>query len=153
MAAEKLGLRVVCVRIGIVLASGGGALMRMLTPFKMGVGGRLGSGKQWMPWVHIDDVVGILLHASQHKALSGAINAVSPSPVTNAEFTRALAKTLHRPAVLPVPTAMLRLSYGEMTDMLLASQRLLPKAALETGVTFKYSNVLDALSDILNSDR
>ena len=98
MAASQLGIRVVCVRIGIVLAPGGGALARMLTPFRMGVGGRLGSGRQWMPWIHIKDVAGIMLHASWNNEINGPMNAVAPSPVTNADFTRALAHAVHRPA-------------------------------------------------------
>ena len=108
LAAEELGIRVVCVRIGIVLAPEGGALARMLTPFKLGAGGRLGSGKQWVSWVHIDDVVGALVHASRSTAVRGAMNAVSPHPVTNADFTRQLGHAVHRPAVLPIPKTCLK---------------------------------------------
>ena len=150
MAAQQLGLRVVCVRTGIVLASGGGALTKMLTPFKMGAGGKLGSGRQWMPWIHIDDMVAILLQASLDDSLSGAINATSPGPVTNAQFTAALAQALARPALLPVPKAILRLTFGEMADIMLASQRALPKAALEAGVHFEYTDVSKALHAALN---
>ena len=153
MAAQQLGLRVVCVRTGIVLASGGGALTKMLTPFKMGAGGKLGSGRQWMPWIHIDDMVAILLQASLDDSLSGAINATAPSPVTNAQFTAALAQVLHRPALLPVPKTMLRLTFGEMADIMLASQRVFPKAALEAGVHFEYTELAKALKAAVTGER
>lgn len=149
LAAEALGIRVVCVRIGIVLAPDGGALARMLTPFKMGVGGRLGSGKQWMPWIHIEDVVGLLLHASRIAAVSGSINAVSPRPVTNADFTGTLGHAVHRPAFLPVPKTVLRIAFGEMSEMLLASQRALPRVAERTGYRFKYTDLDGALSAVM----
>lgn len=97
MAAEKFGIRVVCVRIGIVLAPGGGALGRMLTPFRLGVGGRLGTGRQWMPWIHIEDVAGIMLHASRNDEIRGPMNAVAPRPVTNLYFTRSLALSIGQP--------------------------------------------------------
>jgi uncharacterized protein (TIGR01777 family) len=135
LAAERLGIRVVCVRTGIVLAHGGGALAKMLTPFRMGAGGKLGNGRQWMPWIHLDDEVGILLHAMKDARLHGAINAVGPRPVTNAEFTRALGRAMHRPAFLPVPKTALRLAFGEMSEILTASQRVLPKEAERTGYT------------------
>jgi len=149
LAAEALGIRVVCLRIGIVLAQGGGALARMLTPFKLGAGGRLGSGKQWMPWIHLDDVVGLLVHASRTAAVRGAINAVSPHPVTNAEFTRALGHVLHRPALLPVPRTALRIAFGELSEVLLASQRVLPRVAERTGYAFKHPQLDRALAAVL----
>ncbi|MBK6847766.1 MAG: TIGR01777 family protein [Proteobacteria bacterium] len=149
LAAEALGIRVVCVRIGIVLAQGGGALARMLTPFKLGAGGRLGSGKQWMPWIHLDDVVGVLVHASRTAAVRGAINAVSPHPVTNAEFTRALGHAVHRPAFLPVPKTALRIAFGELSEVLLASQRVLPRVAERTGYTFKHPALDRALVAVM----
>jgi uncharacterized protein (TIGR01777 family) len=149
MEAEALGIRVVCVRIGIVLAQGGGALARMLTPFKMGVGGRLGSGKQWMPWIHIEDVVGVLLHASRIKAVRGPINAVSPHPVTNADFTRTLGHAVHRPAFLPVPKTALRIAFGEMSEILIASQRVLPRVAKRTGYGFKHTELDGAFSVVM----
>jgi uncharacterized protein (TIGR01777 family) len=151
LAAEALGVRVVCVRIGIVLAPGGGALARMLTPFRMGAGGRLGSGKQWMPWIHIDDVVGILLHAARNEAVRGALNAVSPQPVTNAEFTQALGRALHRPAILPIPKTALRIAFGEMSEVLTASQRVLPRSAARTGYPFKHAGLEGALAAALAS--
>ena len=150
MAAEALGVRVVCVRIGIVLAEDGGALKKMLPPFTLGVGGRLGSGKQWMAWVHIDDLVGILLHCSRTESVRGAVNASSPNPATNAEFTKALGKALGRPAFLPVPKTALRVALGEMSKMLLASQRALPKAALASGYQFQHGALDDALGAALS---
>ncbi|MCU0693406.1 MAG: TIGR01777 family oxidoreductase [Polyangiaceae bacterium] len=149
LAAEAIGVRVVCVRIGIVLAPGGGALARMLKPFKMGAGGRLGSGRQWMPWIHIDDVVGVLLHAGRTGAVRGAINAVSPQPVTNAEFTRALGHAVHRPAFFPVPKTALRIAFGEMSGVLMASQRVLPRVADSTGYEFKHAGLEGALAAVM----
>lgn len=145
MAAERLGIRVVCVRIGLVLAPGGGALARMLTPFRMGAGGPLGGGRQWMSWVHIEDVVGILLHASRSDQIRGAINAVGPHPVTNAEFTRALGRAVHRPAFLPLPRTALRIAFGEMSQVLTSSQRVFPRVAERTGYLFKFAELGDAL--------
>lgn len=149
LAAAELGLRVVCVRIGIVLARGRGALARMLPAFRLAAGGKLGDGRQWMPWVHLDDVVGILLHASQDIRIQGAINAVGPQPVTNADFTRALGQAVHRPAFLTVPRVALRLAFGEMGEILTDSQRVFPKLAEQTGYVFKYANLGDALRAVL----
>jgi uncharacterized protein (TIGR01777 family) len=142
--AENYGVRVVCARFGIVLGDGG-ALAKMLLPFKLGLGGRLGTGHQWMSWIHVDDVVGILLHAAEHDALRGPVNAVSAVPVTNREFTGTLASVLHRPAVLPVPALALRLAVGGFSEVLLGSQRVLPRAAEHTGYRFRYSSLVDAL--------
>ncbi len=149
LAAVALGVRVVCVRIGIVLAPGGGALARMLTPFKFGAGGRLGSGEQWMSWVHIDDVVGLLLHASRAHDVRGAMNAVSPSPVTNAVFTRALGDAVHRPAFMPVPKAALRVAFGEMSEVLTASQRVVPHVAERSRYVFAHTSLTGALAAAL----
>jgi uncharacterized protein (TIGR01777 family) len=151
MAASHLGIRVACVRIGIVLAQDGGALARMLTPFRIGIGGRLGSGRQWMPWIHIDDLAGILLHASRSDAVGGPINAVSPQPVTNLDFTTALAHTVHRPALVPVPRLALRIAFGEFSDILIASQRVLPRVAEGSGYKFEYSELGGALNDLIAS--
>ena len=149
LAAENLGMRVVCVRIGIVLAEGGGALARMLTPFRLGAGGKLGDGRQWMPWVHLDDVVGILLHASQDARIQGAVNVVGPRPVTNVDFTRALANAVHRPAFLTVPKLALHLAFGEMGEMLTDSQRVFPRVAEQTGYAFKHADLVGALKAVL----
>ncbi len=151
MAAEQLGVRVVCVRIGVVLAPNGGALAAMLTPFRMGVGGRLGSGRQWMPWVHIKDLAGMMLHASRNDVIRGPMNGVAPRPVTNADFTRALANAVHRPALLPVPRIALRLALGEVSDILLASQRVFPKVAEQSGYAFEHPDLGGALNDVMAS--
>jgi uncharacterized protein (TIGR01777 family) len=142
-------MRVVCVSLGIVLAQGGGALTRMLPAFRLGAGGKLGDGRQWMPWIHVDDVAGILLHASQDERLRGGLNAVGPRPVTNADFTRALGQAVHRPALLTVPKIALRLAFGEMGEILTCSQRVLPKLAAQTGYAFKHAELSDALKAVI----
>jgi uncharacterized protein len=147
-AAEAFGMRVVRVRIGIVLDARGGALQKMLPPFKMGVGGKLGSGKHWMSWIHLDDLAGLFQFALVNP-VSGAFNGVAPNPVTNADFTRTLASAVHRPAIFPVPGFALRLLFGEMGDMLLASQRVTPKAAESAGFKFRFPEIAGALADAL----
>jgi len=147
-AAEALGMRVVRVRTGIVLDARGGALPRMLTPFKMGVGGKLGSGKHWMSWIHLDDLAA-LFQLALATPVSGEINGVAPNPVTNADFTRALAAAVHRPAIFPVPGFALRLLFGEMGGILLASQRVAPKAAESAGFTFRFPELAGTLADVL----
>lgn len=147
-AAEALGVRVVHVRLGIVLARAGGALAKMLGPFRMGAGGRIGGGAQWMSWIHLDDVVGLLLHAGR-TALHGPLNVVAPEPATNADFTRALGHALHRPTLLPVPRAALRIAFGEMSELLLDSQRVVPKAALASGYAFRHPALASALADLV----
>lgn len=147
--AATLGLRVVTARTGIVLEQGGGALAQMLPPFKLGLGGRLGSGRQWMPWIHLDDLVGLLLHAAETSEISGAMNAAAPAAVTNREFTRTLASVLRRPAIFPVPALTLRLLFGELASVLLSSQRVVPRVAEKTGYRFRYSTLDEALRAIL----
>jgi len=147
-AAEALGMRVVRVRTGIVLDARGGALPRMLPPFRLGVGGKLGSGRHWMSWIHLDDLAGLFQFALA-QSVSGAINGVAPNPVTNADFTRMLAAAVHRPAIFPVPGFALRLLFGEMGDILLASQRVAPKAAESAGFTFRFPELAGALADVL----
>jgi len=151
LSAAELGIRVVCARIGIVLARDGGALAKMLTTFRLGAGGKLGDGRQWMPWIHLDDVIGILLHASQDARIQGAINAVGPRPVTNADFTRALGKAVHRPTFLTVPRTALRLAFGEMGQILTDSQRVLPKVAEQTGYAFQHADLGGALTAVLGA--
>ena len=146
--AAELGIRVVTPRIGIVLGKGGGALEKMLTPFRLGLGGRLGSGRQWMSWIHIDDLIALLLYAGP-RHISGPMNAVAPNPVTNREFTRELAGALHRPAIFPVPEFALKLAFGEMAGVLLASQRVVPAVAQRTGYRFQYPELADALREIV----
>ena len=145
--ARDLGVRVVHLRIGIVLGKGGGALSRMLLPFRLGVGGTLGSGSQWMPWIHRDDVVGLLLWAAAKDDLSGPVNGAAPGEATNREFTKALGRVLRRPTVLPAPRFGLRLAFGEFADLLFASQRVVPKAALDAGYRFAFPEVEGALRE------
>jgi len=150
LKAEGLGIRVVLARFGIILAREGGALPRILTPFKLGVGGRLGSGKQWMSWVTLDDAVGILRFAIENAPVRGATNVVSPQPLQNAEFTSVLAKTMHRPALFPAPAFALRLALGEMADaLLLSSQRVLAQVLEKTGYQFVHSDLSAALKNLV----
>jgi uncharacterized protein (TIGR01777 family) len=149
MRAESLGMRVARVRIGVVLGRGGGALAKMLTPFRLGLGGRLASGRQWMPWVHLDDVVGLLLHAAANESVAGPINATAPTPATNAEFTQALAGALHRPAIFPMPGFMLKLVMGEFGEIVLASQKVIPAVAQRTGYSFQHPQIGPALAAIV----
>lgn len=148
-AAVPAGIRTTMIRIGVVLAREGGALAELLTPFKLGVGGPVGSGRQWFPWIHIDDVVGILLLALDNAAAQGPINATAPQPVTNKEFGQALGRTLHRPAFLPTPVFALRLMLGEVADVVANGQRALPRKAQELGYTFRFPTIDAALADIL----
>jgi len=137
-------------RIGIVLGPGGGALKQILLPFRLGLGGQLGSGAQWMSWVHIDDVIGLIRHAIENETVQGAVNATAPQPVTNRQFTRTLARVLGRPAILPVPALALRLWLGEIADaLLLSGQRVLSEQAKATGYTFRYPELEPALRQIL----
>jgi uncharacterized protein (TIGR01777 family) len=130
----------------MVLGRGGGALARMLPAFKAGLGGRLGSGKQWMSWIHLDDLVELIRHSIERPEVRGVVNATAPNPVPNAEFTRVLASVLHRPAVVPVPAFALRLLFGEMAQILLESQRVLPQAP---GFRFHYPELAPALRQLL----
>ncbi len=151
--AGDIGLRVrmrVCVmRIGVVLDIGGGALGKMLPAFRLGVGGRLGSGRQYFPWIHREDLVSLCQWLLENPSARGAYNACAPNPVTNAEFTRALGKALGRPTLLPMPAMALKLLFGEMAALLLMSDRMLPKRAVEEGFKFKYPELEGALESIL----
>jgi len=148
--AESLGVRVVRLRIGVVLGEGGGALSKMLTPFKMGVGGPTGRGQQWMSWVHRDDVIGLIQFALAREDANGALNATAPHPVRNREFAQTLGKVLHRPAFLPTPALVMRLMFGEMADaLLLTGQRVLPAAAQRLGYQFKFPDLMSALEAVL----
>jgi len=147
--AADLGVRVAIVRIGIVLGRDGGVLGRMLPLFRLGLGGRLGSGRQWMSWIHVDDLVALFVSALADDAVTGVLNGVAPRPVTNAEFTRTLAAALARPAILPAPAFALRLALGEMATLLLASQRVVANAAaLARGFRFEYAELTSALADL-----
>jgi uncharacterized protein (TIGR01777 family) len=149
LRAEALGVRVVRLRIGVVLGPGGGALARMLLPFKLGLGGPIGSGRQWMSWIHARDLCELIVRAVDDTRLCGALNGVAPEPVTSHDFARALGRALHRPAILPTPAFGLRLALGEVTDVLLESQRCAPRAALEAGFTYRFPEVGAALADIV----
>ena len=145
VAAEALGVRVVRLRLGIVLASDGGALARMLPPFRAFLGGPIGTGRQWMSWIHRDDVTGLVVAALEDDRWRGAVNATAPEPVTNAGFARALGRTLSRPAVLRTPATVLRLALGEMAGMLLTGQRVLPRVAEQRGYRWRYPTLASAL--------
>ncbi len=147
LEAEKLGVRVCLSRTGVVAGSGGGFLQRMLLPFKLGLGGKLGSGRQYMPWVHRDDVVAALTWMLENEQARGPYNVVSPAPVTNAEFTKGLARVLGRPAILPAPAFALQLMLGEMARLLLTGQRAVPARLEKEGFRFKYPELADALQD------
>lgn len=147
-AAEPLGIRVVNLRFGLVLGRDGGALPKMITPFRLGLGGKLSSGKQWMPWVHIEDATNLILLALHQDSLRGPVNVAAPHPVTNAEFTRTLAAALHRPGFMTVPAFALKLALGEMSDAVLSSDRVVPAAALDAGFHFTYPKLESALRDL-----
>ncbi|WP_254510999.1 TIGR01777 family oxidoreductase [Anatilimnocola floriformis] len=150
-AARHAGIRVVNPRIGIVLGEKGGAISKMLTPFKFGVGSPLGTGKQYMPWIHINDLVSLMLFAAERDSISGPLNGTAPNPVTNYEFTKTLGRVLNRPTFMPAPpNFMLKLLIGEFANVLLASQNAVPKRPLDAGFQFQYPTLEPALREILN---
>ncbi len=146
-AADQAGIRTVRVRTGIVLAREGGALARLLLPFKLGLGGRIGSGRQWMSWIALEDEVGAILHAIDHEDVIGAMNATAPNPVTNRDFTETLGHVLNRPTKVPTPLTALKLRYGDelVRELLCYSQRVEPRVLHETGYTFRHPRLADAL--------
>jgi uncharacterized protein len=148
--AGDAGIRTVNIRIGLVLSAKGGALAKMLTPFKLGLGGRIGSGRQWWSWIHVDDIVGGIHHAMQAESLSGPVNLVAPDAVRNADFTKVLASVLRRPAIFPVPKFALRLAFGKQAaeEMFLASQRVQPGKLLEDGYEFRFRELRAALENL-----
>jgi hypothetical protein len=148
-AAREAGIRVVIPRFGLVLGREGGALAKMLTPFKLGIGGVLGNGQQWMSWIHITDLVKLILFLLEHETLSGPVNATAPSPVTNQQLTKSLGEQLGRPTLLPAPAFMLRIVLGPFTSVLLASQRVVPAIAQEAGFEFQFSEIQAALADLV----
>jgi len=150
-AATEAGIRVVNIRIGLVLSAKGGALAKMLTPFKLGLGGRIGSGRQWWSWIHVDDIVGGIQHAIRTESLKGPVNLVAPNSVRNSEFTKVLASVLSRPAFFPVPEFALRLAFGKQAaeEMLLASQRVQPGKLGASGYTFRFSELRAALENLV----
>jgi len=150
--AADAGIRTVRIRIGIVLARHAGALAQMLPPFRAGIGGRVGRGKQWMSWIDLADLIGAVQHILQTDALSGPVNLVGPDPVTNIQFTKTLASVLHRPALFPVPAFVMRLAFGEMADeLLLASDRVEPKRLRDSGYAFRFPTLRSSLEHILKS--
>lgn len=154
MKATELGMRVVLLRNGVVLSKSGGILRKILPPFRIGLGGKIGSGVQWMPWIHLEDEIGFLRYAMAHEVVQGAFNTVAPEPATNAEFVRAVGEALGRPTVLAAPAFALRLAFGMMTDeVLLASQRAMPVRTLETGYLFRHPLLRPALVELLAKRR
>jgi uncharacterized protein (TIGR01777 family) len=151
IAAADAGIRTVNIRIGLVLSAKGGALVKMLTPFRLGLGGRIGSGQQWWSWIHVDDIVGAIHHALRTESLSGPVNLVAPNPVQNIDFTRTLAAVLGRPAFLPVPEFALRIAFGRMAaeELLLCSQRVKPGKLGSSGYTFHFRELRAALEDLV----
>jgi uncharacterized protein len=149
--AEQLGARVVCVRTGVVLDKDGGALEKMLPPFRLGVGGPVAGGRQFISWVHREDVVGMILAAVEDERWSGAVNATAPAPVSNRDFSRALGRALKRPALLPVPGVALQLLYGEMAEIVTEGARVVPAKALVLGYEFAHADLDEALSSALRS--
>ena len=147
--AERLGIRVAKLRFGIVLGSEGGALAQMLLPFRWGVGGKIGSGKQWMSWIHAADAVELIAYALRRAELRGPVNVCAPNPVRNEEFTETLALVLRRPALFTIPERALRILYGEMAEVVLASLRVMPEAALRAGFVFRYAELGPALRDLV----
>lgn len=140
--------RVVKLRIGMVLGGSGGALPKMALPYKLGVGGKVGSGQQWFSWIHIEDMLKLIHYCMEHEEISGPVNATAPNPVTNDQFGRTLGKVLKRPHLFPVPSFVLKLIFGEMSELLLKGQRVLPKALLNHGFVFTYPTIEEALNEI-----
>jgi uncharacterized protein len=150
--AAEHGLRVAMLRTGVALDQQGGALAKMLPFFRLGIGGPVAGGRQYMPWIHADDIVGLYLAAVDDASWEGAINACAPEPVTNREFSRALGRALHRPAFAPVPGLAVRALYGDMAEIVTTGQRAVPIRALERGYAFRHTDLEQALRDALGSD-
>lgn len=148
-AATTAGIRVVSPRTGVVISPSGGALAKMLPPFRLGLGGPVGGGKQFVPWIHLDDVVGALLYCASESDAAGAVNLTAPAPVTNAELSHTLGRVLHRPAVLPVPGLAVKLLYGEMAMIVTSGQRVIPARLQQLGYRFAYAELEPALRDVL----
>ena len=148
MTAQALGIRVVLVRTGLVLSSEGGFLSRLRLPFKLGLGGPIGDGRQWMPWIHIHDQIALIDFLLQHKDASGPYNACAPNPVRNRDFAKALGHVLHRPAVVPMPELALKVALGELSLLLLGGQRATPARLQAAGFTFRFTDLPAALEDL-----
>jgi uncharacterized protein (TIGR01777 family) len=149
--AEQLGMRVVRVRTGVVLDRGGGALAKMLPFFRLGIGGPVAGGRQYMPWIHVDDLVGVYLAALDGGEWSGPVNATAPAPATNAEFSKALGRALRRPAIAPVPALAIRALYGEMAGIVVTGQRAVPERAQALGYRFEHPELDEALRSALHT--
>jgi uncharacterized protein len=150
--ATEAGIRTAQIRIGVVLSPAGGALQKMLPPFRMGVGGNLGSGRQWMSWIHVQDLVGAVHHILKTDLLQGPVNTVAPKPVTNADFTKALGSVLSRPTIFPVPAFAAKLAFGQMAEeVLLGSQHVEPAKLIASGYPFQYTELRKALEAVLKS--
>jgi uncharacterized protein (TIGR01777 family) len=149
MEAEGLGMRVAIVRTGIVLDADSGALATMLTPFKLGVGGPVAGGRQYMPWIHREDEIGLLLAALDNPGFSGPVNGSAPEPATNRDFSRALGRALHRPAFAPIPAAAIKVLYGDMSQIVVNGVRMVPDRAAELGYTFRHPDLDEALRSTL----
>jgi len=150
LQAEIIGIRTCLLRTGIVLGKGGGALSKMLLPFKMGLGGKVGNGKQWMSWIHLDDLIGIILYCITHDNLTGAINGTSPNPVTNQVFSKTLGAVLNRPTIFPIPRIMVKLLMGQMgEELLLSGKRIMPVKVSAAGYNFQYKTLKGALKNLL----
>jgi uncharacterized protein (TIGR01777 family) len=147
--ALEAGVRTAVTRIGVVLGPGGGALAKMLPPFRLGVGGPVGNGRQWVSWIHREDLCSLFLWLLEHRECSGVFDATAPRPVTMRELAKTLGRVLHRPAILPAPAPLVRLALGEMADVLITGQRVLPRRALEAGFRFAYPELEPALAQIL----
>jgi len=149
-SAQHAGIRIVHLRFGVVLSPKGGALAKMLLPFKLGLGGPMGSGKQMMSWIALDEIPQIIKHLIDNENISGAVNVVSPGAVSNYEFTKVLGKVIHRPTIFPLPSFAVKFLFGEMGEtLLLGGQKVLPKQLIESGYDFKYSSLEDALKGCL----
>jgi uncharacterized protein len=153
LKARVWGVRTVCMRIGLVLHPEGGVLHRVLPTFKVGAGGRLGSGQQYFPWIHREDALGLLLFALEREGLEGPVNAVAPEQVTNAQFSQVLGEVLHRPSVMHVPAFALRMAFGEMASAALESQRVAPQRALQAGYAFRHPRLREALEHLVGHHR
>jgi uncharacterized protein (TIGR01777 family) len=152
--ATEAGIRVVHLRFGVILSSKAGALSKMLKPFRLGLGGRIGNGRQWMSWITLDDVLGCIAHVIGDSSLCGPVNAVAPNSVTNREFTRTLGRVLRRPTLLPIPRFMARLAFGEMAEeLLLASTRVVPRVLLDSGYQHRDADLAGALRRLLGRDK
>lgn len=150
LQAQDLGIRVVLLRLGVVLASEGGALRQMLLPYRFFAGGPVGSGRQWFSWIHLEDLLDVIKYALNNNSLEGPVNATAPQPVTNREFSKILGDVLRRPAWLPVPAFVMRLVLGEMAEMLLNGQRVIPNRLVQAGFEFEFPNLRQALANLNN---